>query len=239
MSNQVKTPAVNFIRHIDIFFEIVRISPAINYAHIALYISLFRYWNHSFFTNPMTPARSEIMVYAGIKSKECYYRLLREISELDLIRYYPSKSRYETGQFCMSKLEYVDQCIKISVWAISNHDNLNGNKIEIPFSDSKKSLPPADKSIHHKSQLINGRGILIMEKTIVLSIDSNNDRVVEQAPTYDPLTDPKYASSLDNRNSSSSNNLYYANNQNQQSHRSGLRPSGVPTDPNADYSKKL
>ena len=239
MSNQLKTPAVNFIRHIDIFFEIVRLSPAINYAHIALYISLFRYWNHSFFTNPMTPTRSEIMVYAGIKSKECYYRLLREISELDLIRYYPSKSRYETGQFCMSKLEYVDQFINISVWAISNHENLIGNRIEIPFPDTKKSLAPTDKSVNHKSQLINGRGVLIMEKTIVLSIDSKNERVVEQTSTYDPLTDPKYASSLDNRNSSPSNNNYYANNQNSQSGHSSLRPSGVQIDPDADYSIRL
>ncbi|MBK7635934.1 MAG: hypothetical protein IPJ13_17865 [Saprospiraceae bacterium] len=99
MTHPTKVPAVNYIRHIDIFFDIVRISPAINYAHIALYISLFRIWNHAFFTNPISPARSEIMMYAGIKSKECYYRLLREISELDLIRYYPSKSRYETGLF--------------------------------------------------------------------------------------------------------------------------------------------
>ncbi|MBK6785593.1 MAG: hypothetical protein IPG79_18970 [Saprospiraceae bacterium] len=48
MSQTPKAPVVNYIRHIDIFFDIVRISPAINYAHIALYISLFRFWNHSF-----------------------------------------------------------------------------------------------------------------------------------------------------------------------------------------------
>ena len=239
MSTPAKTPAVNYIRHIDIFFEIVRISPAINYAHIAVYISLFRFWNHSFFSNPISPTRSEIMIYAGIKSKECYYKILREISELDLIRYYPSKSRYETGQFCLSKLEYVDRSINISVWAISNHDTLNGTKIEIPFPESNKIIQSNSKSIHHKSQLINGRGILLVEKTIKLALDPVDENVEIKIPSFDPLTDPKYASFLDNRNSSPSNNSYYANKQDKHPHRSGLRPSGVPTDPNADYSKRL
>ncbi|MBK9742689.1 MAG: hypothetical protein IPO94_06850 [Saprospiraceae bacterium] len=239
MSTQVKAPAVNYIRHIDIFFEIVRISPAINYAHIAVYISLFRFWNQAFFSNPITPTRSEIMIYASIKSKECYYKILREISELDLIRYYPSKSRYETGQFCMSKLEYVDNFINISVWAISNHETLNGTKIEIPFPELKKSSSTDNRSYHHKTQLINGRGIILMEKSVKLSLEPVDENVEIQHPSYNPLTDPKYASHIDNRISSPSNISNYANRQDSQSRGAGLRPSGVPVDPEADYSIKL
>lgn len=239
MHTQIKAPAVNYIRHIDLFFEIVRISPAINYAHIAVYISLFRYWNHSFFSNPITPTRSDIMNYAGLKSKECYYKLLREISELDLIRYYPSKSRYETGQFCISKLECVDKFINISVWAISNHETLNGTKIELPFPGAKKPNPTNNKSTPHKSQLINGRGIVFVEKIVKLALDPSDENVEIQAHSYDPLSDPKYASQLDNRISSPSNNNYHANNQVKQTHRTGLRPAGIPPDPNADYSKRL
>ncbi len=239
MTHPTKVPAVNYIRHIDIFFDIVRISPAINYAHIALYISLFRIWNHAFFTNPISPARSEIMMYAGIKSKECYYRLLREISELDLIRYYPSKSRYETGLFCISKLEYVEKEIKISVWAVSNHESLNGKQIEIPFSENKNSTHPTVKPVHHKSQLINGRGILFIEKSFTLSSDVNNNHDEVSASTFDPHNDPRYTSQIDNRISSLSNNSNYANHQNSQSGRTGLRPPGVQIDPDADYSVPL
>lgn len=234
MSTLSKAPAVNYIRHIDLFFEIARHSPAINYGHIALYISLFRSWNHSFFSNPMGPTRNEIMAYAGIKSKECYYRLLREISELDLIRYYPSKSKYEAGLFCMSSLEWVDAGIKIIVWAISNHQTIGGKQMEIPYSDSRTNDNPTKP---HKSQLINGRGTLFAEKHIILDLNQNGSN--NKNGYFDPLTDPKYASQLDNRISSPSNNSNYANHQNSQSRGPGLRPSGVQIDPDADYSVRL
>ncbi|MBK8054968.1 MAG: hypothetical protein IPK35_17285 [Saprospiraceae bacterium] len=212
MSTTSKSPAVNYIRHIDLFFEIARFSPAINYGHIALYISLFRSWNHSFFSNPMTPARDDIMAYAGIKSKECYYRILREISELDLIRYYPSKSKYETGLFCMSSLELVNEGIKIIVWSISHHQSICVKQLEIPFSDAK---PTNGITRPHKSQLINGRGVLFAEKHVLLEVYQTPNPSVNT--TYNPLTDPKYASQLDHRISSHSNNSNYANHQNSQS----------------------
>ena len=234
MSTSSKTPTVNYIRHIDLFFEIARFSPAINYGHIALYISLFRAWNHSFFNNPMTPGRDDIMAYAGIKSKECYYRLLREISELDLIRYYPSKSKYETGLFCMSSLEWVNEGIKIIVWAISHHQSICGKQLEIPFSDSK---PSTALTRPHKSQLINGRGVLFVEKHVLL--DFHKTVNPSRGNPYDPLTDPKYASQIDNRISSPSNNSNHANHQSSQSTSSNLRPPGVPIDPEADYSIRL
>lgn len=229
MSVPSKAPAVNYIRHIDLFFEIARYSPAINYGHIALYISLFRSWNHSFFNNPMTPSREEIMAYAGIKSKECYYRILREISELDLIRYYPSKSKYETGLFCMSSLEWVNEGIKIIVWSISHHQSICGKQLEIPFNDSK---PSPGITRPHKSQLINGRGVLFAEKHVLLE-----HHTVQSS--YNPLTDPKYASHLDHRISSHSNHSNHAVNQNFKSGGSTLRPSGIPIDPQGDYSEPL
>ncbi|MBP6236509.1 MAG: hypothetical protein KA536_10220 [Saprospiraceae bacterium] len=234
MSHLPKPPIVNYIRHIDLFFEIVRMSPAINYGHIALYISMFRAWNHAFFANPMSPGRDDLMAYAGIKSKECYYRLVREISELDLIRYYPSRSKYEAGLFCMSSLEWVDEGIKIIVWAITNHQTIGGKQMEIPYCDSLKN---SHTTKPHKSQLINGRGTLFAEKHIILELNQNGSSKI--SASFDPLTDPRYASQIDNRISSLSNNSNYANHQNSQSGRTGLRPPGVQIDPDADYSVPL
>ena len=234
MSHLPKPPTVNYIRHIDLFFEIVRMSPAINYGHIALYISMFRAWNHAFFANPMSPGRDDLMAYAGIKSKECYYRLVREISELDLIRYYPSRSKYEAGLFCMSSLEWVDEGIKIIVWAITNHQTIGGKQMEIPYCDSLKNSHPTKP---HKSQLINGRGTLFAEKHIILDLNQNGSSKI--SASFDPHTDPRYSSQFDNRISSLSNNSNYANHQNSQSGRTGLRPPGVQIDPDADYSIPL
>lgn len=235
MSSVAKAPAVNFIRHIDLFFEIAKMSPAINYGHIALYISLFRSWNHAFFNNPMSPTREEVMVCAGIKSKECYYRILRELSALDLIRYYPSKSKYETGLFCVSSLEWVEHAITVTVWSVSHHQTICGKQMEIPLTESKNFSPGQSKP--HKLQLINGRGVLFPEKKVVLDFNSTQSASGDTA--FNPLSDSRYVSPIDTSISSSSKNNYHANAQNSQSRHSSLRPPGIPLDPNADYSIPL
>jgi len=238
MKPSTHTP-VNFIKHLDVFLEIVGTVDSINFTHIAVYLSLFRIWNISFFNNPISPTRDEIMKYAGLKSKESFYRVIREMETLDLIRYYPSKSKFEKSFYCISTLEFEDNRIKISVFGLTNHSSLANEQKKSGFLFHDTNINNS-KDIRSRADLYNGRGSLVLEKTIYLreGIPSNETDSSTQS-SFDPLTDPKYASLLDNRISSPSNNLYYANNQNQQSHRSGLRPSGVPTDPNADYSKKL
>ena len=100
-------PPVNFIKHLDVFLEIVSMVDSINFTHIALYLSLFRIWNINYFSNPISPTRDELMKYAGLKSKESFYRLLREMEALDLIRYYPSKSKFEKSFYCLSALNFI------------------------------------------------------------------------------------------------------------------------------------
>ena len=230
---------VNYIRHLENFLSIVNTVDFIHFGHVALYVSLFRIWNINYFTNPFCPSRSEIMTHAGIRSKDAFYRNLKELNEFELIRYYPSKSRYEHSYYCMSTFENLDFGFKINVWGLSNHNTLNNplqSKLDFPDGNDLQSNKVID--ISTKAKLFNGKGALFIEKSLI--IDHNgNINPQEMQPSYDPLTDPKYASSLDNRNSSPSNNLYYANNQNSQSGHSSLRPSGVQIDPDADYSIRL
>jgi hypothetical protein len=196
-------------------------------------------WNLSFFVNPFSPSRDEIMGYAGMKSKESFYKLIRELEALDLIRYYPSKSKFERSLFCISHLEYLTDSIQLSVYGVTNHEPFSKGQQIIPFPH-QNNLPLVNiVDIRTKAKLYNGRGSLVLEKTVLIKDGiSSSDVPIPSTPSYDPLSDPKYASQLDNRISSPSNNNYHANNQVKQTHRTGLRPAGIPTDPNADYSKR-
>jgi PPE-repeat protein len=228
---------VNFIKHLDVFLEIVGIVDAVNFTHIAVYLSLFRIWNLSFFTNPISPVRDDIMKYAGLKSKESFYRIIREMESLDLIRYYPSSSKYEKSFYCLSHLEIEEGKIKITVFSLTNHKSFSQNPDLTIVQNEGGTLP---KDIRSKANLFNGKGSIVISKTIYLK-DSDLEDVVcnPSTSTYNPHTDPKYASQLDHRISSHSNNSNYANHQNSQSRGSSLRPSGVQIDPEADYSIKL
>ncbi len=230
--------STNFIKHLDAFFEIVKRCDVIHYGNIATYISLFRLWNMSYFNNPFTPTREEIMLYSGFRSKDAFYKNLRELEALDLIRYYPSHSRFERSYFCLSSIEIVETHIVVKVWSLTNHAQLDKTKqtsLEFPKSASNQNSKPID--LGSKIKTYNGRGLLVLEKTV--NIDIYQDQTPFQSSSYNPLTDPKYASHIDNRISSHSNKSNYANYQDSQSRGSSLRPSGVPIDPEADYSIKL
>ncbi len=238
MKPPMHTP-VNFIKHLDVFHEIVGTVDSINFTHIAVYLSLFRIWNISFFNNPISPTRDEIMKYAGLKSKESFYRVIREMEALDLIRYYPSKSKFEKSFYCISNLEFEDNRIKISVIGLTNHISFANEQKKNGYLFNDQSINNS-KDIRSRADLYNGRGALVLEKTIYLREGIPSNETDNKPPTsYDPLTDPKYASHLDNRISSPSNNSNYANHQNSQSRNSNLRPPGIQIDPEADYSIRL
>jgi hypothetical protein len=230
---------VNYIRHLENFLSIVNFGDFIHFGHVALYVSLFRIWNINYFANPFSPSRGEIMSHAGIKSKDAFYRNLRELDALDLIRYYPSKSRYEHSYYCISTIEHLESGFRVDVWGLTHHNSFNKTiQSKIDFQANTGELQNKIIDINTKAKLFNGKGSLILEKSIFIDY-SGEQKTLNKTDTYNPLTDPKYASQLDHRISSHSNNSNYANHQNSKSRGSGLRPSGVQIDPEADYSIKL
>ena len=230
---------VNYIRHLENFLSLVNMGDSLHFGHVALYVSLFRIWNINYFTNPFSPSRSEIMSHAGLKSKDAFYRNLKELNAFDLIRYYPSKSRYEHSYYCISTIEHLEFGFKIDVWGLSNHNTIaNEVQAKLDFQDDQSRPNNKVFDINSKTKLFNGKGSLILEKSLVINQHGNKEES-DQTETYNPLNDPKYASHLDNRISSSSNNTNYANHQNSQSRNSNLRPSGIQIDPEADYSIRL
>lgn len=240
-SNQ---PPINYFRNQDQFYEIVKSVDAINYTHIALYQALFRMWNIHFFNNPFHTDRETLMSMSGIKSKSAFYKVLRELESFDLLRYYPSTSIYVKSLFCLSTFEFSDECVSICLWGISNHQSLGLNPgVQAKLFDVNQT-EPAKENLTSVAALKNGKGKLVLLKkyklemiTIqpVLEVNTNQN----ETSIFDPLTDPRYASQIDNRISSLSNNSNYANHQNSQSGRTGLRPPGVQIDPDADYSVPL
>jgi len=240
-SVQTQQTQTNFIKHQELFYEIVKSVDVINCSHIALYQALFRCWNFNYFINPVQFPRDQIMGLAGIRSKSVYYKIIRELENLDLIRYYPSKSIYAKSNFCLSTLEKVNDEIFVNLWGLSNHQSLSQSENQLELFEDKKQGP-----LKLMSNLTNGKGrVVLLKKYSVAKIpqsseaDSNLFNTNPSPTTYNPLTDPKYASQIDNRISSHNNNSNYANAKNSQSGHSTLRPSGVPVDPEADYSIKL
>jgi hypothetical protein len=229
-----KQPGINYIKHQDIFFDIINSVDAINYKHIALYHALFRFWNLNFFSNPIQVQRDSLMRLSAIRSKSLYYKAIRDLESFDLIRYYPSSSVYEKSLFCISVLEKEKNEITISVYGMTNHHSLK-DKYTGQTNSITETTKPSENRLQKLTSMFNGKGRVEVLKKYKLNTSENEDSF-----PFDPLTDPRYTSQIDLRiNSSLSKNSNHANNQNSQSGRSSLRPSGIQIDPNADYSVPL
>ena len=83
---------VNYILHLTGFFETVAQDNRLSMGHIALYATLFQFWNLNRFQNPMSIARSEIMLVSKIGSKSTYTKLLKELDKFGYIQYLPSNN---------------------------------------------------------------------------------------------------------------------------------------------------
>ena len=240
---QVPQAQTNFIKHQELFYEIVKSVDVINCAQISLYQALFRCWNFNYFINPVQFPRDQIMGMAGIRSKSVYYKVIRELEGMDLIRYYPSKSIYAKSHFCISTIEKEEDKIFITLWGISNHQNLSNTEskqTQLFQTESEGKLRQLSNLVNGKGQLILLKKYPILDSQIFPNEEGNTDQKSDHFySSYNPLTDPKYTSHLDNRISSPSNNSNYANRQNFKSGSSSLRPSGIPVDPEADYSIRL
>lgn len=91
MMNSSQTP-VNYIQHLTGFFDMVAQDNRLSMGHIALYATLFQFWNLNRFRNPMSIARSEMMLISKIGSKSTYTKLLKELDQFGYIQYLPSNN---------------------------------------------------------------------------------------------------------------------------------------------------
>ena len=98
---------MNYIRHLNGFFERLAEDQRLSSYHISLYIALFQQWNANRFRDQFTISRTEVMQLARIGSANTYARCIKELAEWSYITYLPSSNlhsgskvsciRFDTG----------------------------------------------------------------------------------------------------------------------------------------------
>jgi hypothetical protein len=63
---------------------------AIGHSHICLFLAVYHQWQNHGFVNPIRISRSKLMRVSKIKSFATYHKCIRDLVELDFIRYEPS-----------------------------------------------------------------------------------------------------------------------------------------------------
>lgn len=88
---------MNYIKHLNGFFEESGDDKNLSAYHISLYMSLFQLWNLNRFQNPFPVDREELMQLSRIGSKNTYARCMKELHQWGYINYSPS-GNFHTGR---------------------------------------------------------------------------------------------------------------------------------------------
>lgn len=96
---------MNYVKHLNQWFEVVYKSEDITPIHIALYVMLFNLWNQSHFAPFIVINRQEMITLTRIGSMSTYSKCMRELHEKGWIQYLPSTSKYGSSKVVMLPLD--------------------------------------------------------------------------------------------------------------------------------------
>lgn len=82
--------AVNYIKHLESWSDIICLDDRLTPHHISLYYALFHQWNLAKFRNPISICRSELMYASKIGSANTYTKCLKQLDHWDYLEYKPS-----------------------------------------------------------------------------------------------------------------------------------------------------
>ena len=96
---------MNYIRHLNAFFSVVRGDSRLTSSHVSLYMALFQYWNFNRFQNPFPVYRDTMMQLSKIGSKNTYHKCIKELHLASYIVYHPAVSKYQPVKISMIRLD--------------------------------------------------------------------------------------------------------------------------------------
>lgn len=90
--------SVNYILHLNKFYQRISNDDRIKPGHISLYHALFQLWNREYFKNPFFIQRTHVMRLCKIESRTTYQKYMQELDKWGYIQYNPSYNYYQGSE---------------------------------------------------------------------------------------------------------------------------------------------
>ena len=95
---------MNYVNHLNGFFNKANADSRMKPNHISLYMMLFNNWNSNRFTNPTSIPKEKIMKSSKIHSNTTYYKCLKELQLYGFIEHLPTSNPYLNSNVIMIDL---------------------------------------------------------------------------------------------------------------------------------------
>ncbi len=96
---------MNYIRHLNGFFNRAAADNNLSATHISLYMALFQCWNYDRFGDVFTVRRNSIMQLGKLGSKNTYHRCIKQLHTAGYIRYYPGLRKGQPAKVSMRRFD--------------------------------------------------------------------------------------------------------------------------------------
>lgn len=121
---------INYIKHLNTWFDRIQSDDRLNPTHVSLYLALFQSWNLNRFINPISIARSEIMHLSKIGSANTYTKCIKDLHHWQYIEYMPSRNPMKGSKINMYTFDNSSD---------NSTDNTSGNSTVIALRPSINS----------------------------------------------------------------------------------------------------
>jgi hypothetical protein len=165
---------MNYIRHLNAFFTMVKSDDRLTALHVSLYIALFQYWNLNRFQNPFSVYRDDIMKMSRIGSKNTYHKCIKHLHNTGYIIQHPVNAKYSPAKFSILRLDKKE----VKVFSQLNLFNPNNNTERVPElnnTGTNKDTEPVSKEGHLlkpvNSKHLKGKDIFEKNKVLQEAIN--------------------------------------------------------------------
>lgn len=98
---------INYIKHLNAWYQLNNANPEVKPTHISLYLALFQLWNANRFSDFFIISRSEIMNKGKVGSTTTFSNVMKDMVRWGWIVYQPSQSKYGESKVRMLYAEEV------------------------------------------------------------------------------------------------------------------------------------
>lgn len=158
---------MNYLRHLNGFFERLTVDKRLSSYHISLYLALFRQWNACRFSERFAISRAEMMDLARIGSANTYARCMKELADWGYIHYKASSNLHRGSEV---------SCVRFDTMNDSSSDTEidTGTINDTTESARENQFPPAGNFSGIKSETARDTGTNTTDDTGT-STDLKND----------------------------------------------------------------
>lgn len=159
---------MNYVNHLNGFFNKANADIRMKPNHISLYMMLFNNWNSNRFKNPTSFPKEKIMKASKISSNTTYYKCIKELQLYGFIEHLPTSNPYLNSNVIMVDLsEYGKFGLKI-------------NEINYPIFEQDNQIALSKNSQHNEqvnelAYILNNNKTKLNNINIEIGTQSNFD----------------------------------------------------------------